>query len=147
MKVILLTTVKGQGKKDDIVEVSDGYARNFLFPKKLAILADAKATNDLKGKEEARQFRAEEERKAAKALAECISALTVKIKSSSGADGKLYGAVTSKDIAEAMKEQFDVEVDRRKILLPDPIKSHGTYTVEVKLHPEFSAKFTVVVHA
>ena len=147
MKVILLTTVKGQGKKDDIVEVSDGYARNFLFPKKLAILADAKATNDLKGKEEARQFRAEEERKAAKALAERISALTVKIKSSSGADGKLYGAVTSKDIAEAMKEQFDVEVDRRKILLPDPIKSHGTYTVEVKLHPEFSAKFTVVVHA
>lgn len=147
MKVILLTTVKGQGKKDDIVEVSDGYARNFLFPKKLAILADAKATNDLKGKEEARQFRAEEERKAAKALAERISALTVKIKSSSGADGKLYGAVTSKDIAEAMKGQFDVEVDRRKILLPDPIKSHGTYTVEVKLHPEFSAKFTVVVHA
>lgn len=146
MKVILLANVKGQGKKDDIVEVSDGYARNFLLPKKLAIVADAKATNDLKGKEEARVYRAEEEKKAAKALAEKIATVTVKIKSPSGADGRLYGAVTAKDIAEALEKNHGLSVDRRKMQLPEPIKTHGTYTVEIKLHPEVASKFTLVVH-
>ena len=146
MKVILLTNVKGQGKKDDIVEVSDGYARNFLLPKKLAIVADAKATNDLKGKEEAKAYRQEEERKAAVALGEKLVSVTVKIKSPSGADGRLYGAVTAKDIAEALEKNHGITIDRRKLQLADVIKSHGTYTVEIKLHPEVSSKFTVVVH-
>ena len=146
MKVILLENVKGQGKKDDIVDVSDGYARNFLLPKKLAIIADAKATNDLKGKEEAKAYRMEEERKAAVALGEKLSGVVLKIKSPSGADGRLYGAVTAKDIAEEMEKSHSMVIDRRKLQLGEPIKSHGTYSVEIKLHPEVSAKFTVVVH-
>ncbi len=146
MKVILLADVKGQGKKDQIVNVSDGYARNFLFPKKLAVLADAKATNELKGKEESKQYKIEEERKAARALAEKLSAVTVKIKATSGADGRLYGAVTAKDIAESLEKDFAIKVDKRKMNLEDSIKAHGTYSVEVKLYAEISGKFTVVVH-
>ncbi|MBR2340735.1 MAG: 50S ribosomal protein L9 [Clostridia bacterium] len=146
MKVILLADVKGQGKKDQVVEVSDGYARNFLFPKKLAVLADAKATNELRGKEEAKQYRIEEERKAAKALAEKLAGVTVKIKATSGADGRLYGAVTAKDIAEALEKDFSIKVDKRKMNLNDSIKAHGTYSVEVKLYAEISGKFSVVVH-
>ncbi len=146
MKVILLADVKGQGKKDQVVEVSDGYARNFLFPKKLAVLADAKATNELRGKEEAKQYRIEEERKAAKALAEKLAGVTVKIKATSGADGRLYGAVTAKDIAEALEKDFSIKVDKRKMNLNDSIKAHGTYSVELKLYAEISGKFSVVVH-
>ena len=146
MKVILLADVKGQGKKDQVVEVSDGYARNFLFPKKLAVLADAKATNELRGKEEAKQYRIEEERKAAKALAEKLAGVTVKIKATSGADGRLYGAVTAKVIAEALEKDFSIKVDKRKMNLNDSIKAHGTYSVEVKLYAEISGKFSVVVH-
>lgn len=146
MKVILLKDVKGQGKKDQVIEVSDGYARNFLFPKKLAIVADAKATNELKGKEESRQHKIDEERKAASELAEKLASTTVKIKGASGADGRLYGAVTSKDIAEKLDSDFGIKVDKRKINLQDPIKTHGTYSIEVKLYAEISGKFTVVVH-
>ena len=146
MKVILLKDVKGQGKKDQVVDVSDGYARNFLFPKKLAILADAKATNELKGKEESRQHKIDEDRKAATQLAEKLSATVVKIKSASGADGRLYGAVTAKDIAEALDKDFSIKIDKRKLNLADPIKTHGTFSVEVKLYAEISGKFTVVVH-
>ena len=146
MKVILLKDVKGQGKKDQVVEVSDGYARNFLFPKKLAIVADAKATNELKGKEESRQHKIDEERRAANELAEKLAATTLKVKAASGADGRLYGAVTSKDIAEKLEADFGIKVDKRKINLSDPIKTHGTYSIEVKLYAEISGKFTVVVH-
>ena len=117
MKVILLKDVKGQGKKDQVVEVSDGYARNFLFPKKLAIVADAKATNELKGKEESRQHKIDEERRAANELAEKLAATTLKVKAASGADGRLYGAVTSKDIAEKLDADFGIKVDKRKINL------------------------------
>ncbi len=146
MKVILLKDVKGQGKKDQVIDVSDGYARNFLFPKKLAIVADAKATNELKGKEESRQHKIDEERKAALALAEKLAATTVKIRSSSGADGRLYGAVTAKDIAESLDSDFGIKVDKRKLNLTEPIKTHGTFSVEVKLYAEINGKFTVVVH-
>ncbi len=145
MKVLLLADVKGQGKKDQIVEVSDGYARNFLFPKKLAVIADAKVMNEAKSKEEAKQFKLREERSAAKALAEKIGSLTVVIKASSGADGRLYGSVTSKDISEKLSEQHGVDVDKRKLSLPENIKSYGTYEVEVKVYPEISAKLHVIV--
>lgn len=146
MKVILLKDVKGQGKKDQIIDVSDGYAKNFLLPKKLAIIADAKATNELKGKEESRQHKIDEERKAAMALSEKLAATTLKIRSASGADGRLYGAVTAKDIAEELDSQFGIKVDKRKLNLAEPIKTHGTFSVEVKLYAEISGKFTVVVH-
>ena len=111
MKVILLKDVKGQGKKDQMIDVSDGYARNFLLPKKLAIIADNKAQNEIKGKEEARLFRIEEEKKAAKELAERLAGITLKIRCASGADGRLYGAVTAKDIAEAMEKDFSIQLD------------------------------------
>ena len=145
MKVLLLADVKGQGKKDQIVEVSDGYARNFLFPKKLAVVADAKVMSESKSKEEARQFKLKEEKAAAKALADKLSALTVKISASSGGDGRLYGSITSKDIAEKLKEQHKIEIDKRKLVLQDNIKAYGTYEVDVKVYPEISAKLKVTV--
>ena len=145
MKVLLLADVKGQGKKDQIVEVSDGYARNFLFPKKLAVIADAKVMSETKSKEEAKQFKLKEEKSAAKALADKLGTLTVKITASSGGDGRLYGSITSKDIAEKLKEQYNIEVDMRKLVLWENIKSYGTYDVEVKVYPEISAKLKVTV--
>ncbi len=145
MKVLLLADVKGQGKKDQIVEVSDGYARNFLFPKKLAVVADAKVMNETRTKEEARQFKLKEEKAAAVALSEKLSALTVKITASSGGDGRLYGSITSKDIAEKLKEQYKIDIDKRKLVLSENIKSYGTYEVEVKVYPEVSAKLKVTV--
>ncbi len=146
MKVILLCDVKGQGKKDDIVNVSDGYARNFLFPQKKAVPADAKATNELKNKEEAKQFKIKEEIKAAKALAEKINNVQVEIKMEHGQDGRLYGSVTAKDIAEKLRQKVGFDIDKRKIVVKDTIKAYGNYSVEVKLLTDVSAKFTVLVH-
>ena len=146
MKVILLCDVKGQGKKDEIVNVSDGYARNFLFPQKKAVPADAKATNELKNKEEAKQFKINEERKAAQALADKIKDVQVKIKMEQGQDGRLYGSVTAKDIAEKLKEAIGIDIDKRKIVVKENIKAYGNYSVEVKLLTDVSAKFTVLVH-
>ena len=136
MKVILLADVKGQGKKDQIIEVSDGYARNFLFPKKLAIVADAKAQNDLMGKKAAAQHKIEEERKNARSLAEKINAMALSIPASIGGDGRLYGAITAKDIAESASSLLGVQIDKRKIQLDAPIKSLGEYTVKVKLYED-----------
>lgn len=136
MKVILLADVKGQGKKDQIIEVSDGYARNFLFLKKLAIVADAKAQNDLMGKKAAAQHKIEEERKNAHFLAEKINAMALSIPASIGGDGRLYGAITAKDIAESASSLLGVQIDKRKIQLDAPIKSLGEYTVKVKLYED-----------
>ena len=146
MKVILLCDVKGQGKKDQIVEVSDGYARNFLFPQKKAIPADAKAQNELRGKESAKQYKIEEDKKAAVALAAKITDKEVKIQMGHGQDGRLYGSVTAKDIAEGLSKLIGAEVDKRKLLLKDAIKAYGKYTVEIKIHPEVNAKFYLLVH-
>ncbi len=146
MKVILLCDVKGQGKKDQIVDVSDGYARNFLFPQKKAIPADAKATNELKNKESAQQFKISEDRKAAQALADRITGTEIKIQMGHGQDGRLYGSVTSKDIAEQLSSKLGVEIDKRKILLKENIKAYGSYSVEIKLLGDIGAKFTVLVH-
>lgn len=147
MKVVLLQDVKGQGKKDDLINVSDGYARNFLFPKKLAVEADAKVLNDIKNKEAAKQRRIELEKQAARDTAEKLSGTLVKIKVKEGADGKFYGSVTTKDIAEALKEQCGIEVDKRKVVIGENIKGYGTYTVDVKLYPEISGKLNVLVYA
>ncbi len=144
MKVVLLTDVKGQGKKDQVVNVSDGYARNFLFPKNLAIPADAKAMNEVKNKEASRQHKIDTERAAAKEIAEALTKTTVKLTSQSGADGRLYGSVTAKDIAEAL-EKLGITVDKRKIQLSDPIKAYGTYQIDVKLYTDVSGKINVVV--
>ena len=145
MKVILLQDVKGQGKKDQIVEVSDGFARNFLFPQKKAIPADAQAQNQLKGKREAEQHRIEEEKKAALALSEKLKGVVLHIKAPSGGDGRLYGAVTNKEIAAALAEKIGQTVDKRKISLDSPIKAHGVYEITVKLYEGIEGKFTVSV--
>ena len=145
MKVILLCDVKGQGKKDEIVNVSDGYARNFLFPQKKAVPADAKSTSELKSKEEAKQYKISEDRKAASAVAAKISGKDVVIKMAHGQDGRLYGSVTAKDIAEALGKLVGEEIDKRKINMKDAIKAYGRYELEVKILADITAKFTVTV--
>ena len=145
MIVVLLQDVKAQGKKDQIIEVSDGYARNFLFPKKLAVPADAKVVNDIKSKQSSAKHREEVERENAKNLAAKLSNITVTVSAEAGNDGRFYGAVTSKDIAEALKVQTGIEADKRKIQLDAPIKAFGTYQIEVKLYAEISGKFNVKV--
>ena len=145
MKVVLLQDVKAQGKKDDIVEVSEGYARNFLFPKKLAIVADSKAVNDIKSKQSSEKHRVEVEKAAARELAKKLAETTVKIVGTAGADGRFYGSVTTKDISEALASQFGIEIDKRKMELDMQIKAFGTYQIEVKLYAEISGKFNVKV--
>ena len=147
MKVILLCDVKGQGKKDQIVEVSDGYARNFLFPQKKAVPADAKSTNELKNKEEAKQFKINEERKAAQALADKINGVEIEIVMGHGADGRLYGSVTAKDIAEQLAKRVSADIDKRKIIMKDTIKAYGKHDVQLKILGDIIAKFVVYVHA
>ena len=146
MKVILLCDVKGQGKKDQIVDVSDGYARNFLFPQKKAVPADAKATNELKNKEESRQFKISEDRKAAQALADKINNVEIEIIMGHGADGRLYGSVTAKDIAEELKKRVGVDIDKRKIQMKETIKAYGKHDIQLKILADINAKFVVYVH-
>ena len=146
MKVILTQDVKAQGKKGDLINVSDGYARNFLFPKGLAITADAKAVNEMKNREESIKHKAAVEKQNAAELAEKLSSIIVKISSSAGADGRLYGSVTTKDIADTLKAQHGIEVDKRKLTLNEQIKHFGTYSVDIKLHAEVSGKINVLVH-
>ena len=145
MKVILTQDVKGQGKKDQVINVSDGYARNFLFPKKLAIPADAKAMNEIKNKEASHQFKIETERKEAQELANKLTAVTLKLICKSGADGRLYGAVTAKDIAEALEKEHKIVVDKRKITIPEPIKTYGKFELDVKLYTDVSGKINLLV--
>jgi len=145
MKVLLREDVKGQGKKGEIINVSDGYARNFLFPRKLAVIADAKAEYEVKNKKEAELHKIEADKQKAKELGERISQITLKIVSTSTNDGKLYGSVTSAHIAETLKSKENIDIDKRKINLEDHIKSFGTYVVEIKVFPEITANLTVVV--
>lgn len=145
MKVILTKDVKAQGKKGDIIEVSDGYARNFLLPRKLAIIADAKALNEAKNKEASRLHKIELEHTAAVELAARLEAVLVKIAAPSGADDRLYGSITAKDIAEALKAQHDIDIDRRKMTLEHPIRSYGSYTVDVKLYTDVTARVNLLV--
>ncbi len=145
MKVMLLQDVKWQGKKDQIINVSDGYARNFLFPKKLAIEADAKALADAKNKEAAKQYKIEQDKAFAREIASKLEGIQVKIKATAGADGRLYGSITTADVAAALKEQAGIELDKRKIVSDSPIKAFGGYTLEVKLYPEITGKINLIV--
>lgn len=146
MKVILTQDVKPQGKKGDVINVSDGYARNFLFPRKLAVEATPAALSEVKNQAAARQYKIETERAAAKAAAENLSGRTVDIAIPSGSDSKLYGSVTSKEIAEQLEKQHGIVIDRRKIVLDRPIKAYGTYTLDVKLYPDVTARLKVEIH-
>ena len=145
MKVMLTQDVKGQGKKDQIIEVSDGYARNFLFPKKLAIIADAKAVNEAKNKEASNLHKIEVAKAEAKAIAEKLSKTTVQILAGGGTE-RLYGTVTSKDIAETLASSYGINIDKKKIVMNESIKTFGTYKVEVKLYgAEITGIITVQV--
>lgn len=144
MKVVLLADVKGAGKKGELVNVSDGYARNFLFPRKLAKEANAQALNELKNAQEAKEHKIKVETEAAQQAAEVIKGKSIKISAKSGQGGKLFGSVTSKEIAEAIKKQLGLEVDRRKIEAGE-IKAFGTYECEIKLYTGISASFYTVV--
>ena len=145
MKVLLLADVKALGKKGDIVSTSDGYARNFLFPKKLAVEAGAQVMSEMKSREEAAAHRVAIETENAKKTAEKLTGIVVKITAQSGADGKLYGAVTTREIADQLKAQYGIDVDRRKIALADPIKAYGAYTLDVKLYTDVAGKINIVV--
>ncbi len=145
MKVILKQDVKGLGKKESLVEVSDGYARNFLFPKGLAVEASASNINVMNTKKEAEKTKKDRELAEAKALAEKLNAVTVVIKTKAGDNGKLFGSITSKEISEKLKSQHKLDVDKKKMHLEEAIKSIGTTTVDVKLYPGVSAKLTVKV--
>ena len=144
MKVILTQDVKGQGKKGELVNVSDGYARNFLFPRKLAVEADAQAMNELKNREEAAKYHKDMEKKAAEEAAAKLQGKTVKIAAKAGQGGRLFGSITAKEVAEVIRKQYGVEVDRRKIDMAD-IKAFGTYTATLKLGSGVTAEVTVQV--
>ena len=144
MKVVLLADVKGKKKKGELVNVSDGYARNFLFPKKLAVEADNAALNELKNREESKAHHKKEEIAAAKATAEKLDGKSVKIIAKAGASGRLFGSVTSKEIAAEIAKSLGVEIDRKKMSVAD-IKNFGEYTAEIKLYQGITAKLTVVV--
>ena len=144
MKVILKADVKSLGKKGELVNTSDGYARNFLFPKGLAVEANATAMNDFKNKEKAKQFHKQEEIKAANGVKELIDGKTVKLTAKAGANGKLFGSVTSKDVAEAIKKEFSQDIDKRKVVMQD-IKAFGTFQAEIKIYQGISANIFVQV--
>ena len=147
MKVILLSDVKGTGKAGQIIEVSDGFARNFLLPKKLAEPADAKNINAAKIKAGAQQHRREVQKQNARALADNMSGLTVKIVTRAGDNGRLFGSVTAGEIAEALKTQYDIDVDRKKIRISEPIKATGIYEVGAHMFEQTDATFKVEVIA
>ena len=144
MKLILLADVKGKGKKGELVNVPDGYARNFLLPKNLAVVADNAAMSELRGKKESAEHHKQEEIAAAKELASKLDGKTVTIKAKAGANGKLFGSVTSKEIVTEIKNVFDIVIDKKKLSVAD-IKNFGDYTAQIKLLPGIIAKLNVKV--
>ena len=144
MKVVLLEDVKGSGKKGELVNVYDGYARNFLFPRKLAKEANAQAMNELKNAQAAAEHRVQVEKDNANEAKAKLDGKSVKIIAKAGQGGKLFGSVTSKEIAEAIRAQYQVTIDKRRIESAD-IKAFGTFTCEIKLYTGISAKIFVVV--
>lgn len=144
MKVILTADVKSLGKKGEMVSVADGYARNFLFPRGLAAEANAQSLTELKNREQAAKHKVDVDTQNAREAAAALEGKTVRVSAKAGANGKLFGSVTAKEVAENVKKQFGVETDKRKITMED-VKSYGTYEAEIKLYPGISAKIYVQV--
>lgn len=145
MKVILKADVKGVGKKGEVINASTGYARNYLFPRNLAVEATEGSMKTLEKQRELEAQKRAEELEEAKKLAKKLEGMTVKIQVKAGENGKLFGSITSKDISESLKEQYSIDIDKKKIILSEPIKVAGGYTSEVKVYPEVSAKLKVMV--
>ena len=145
MKVILKQDVKGQGKKGDLVNVSDGYARNFLFPRNLAKEANAQAMNELKNAADSKKFKIDQQIAEANAAKEKLEEKTIVIHAKAGNNGKLFGSITAKEIANEIKQRYNIVVDKRKISIVGEIKQYDTYDAEVKLYSGISAKIFVKV--
>ncbi len=145
MKVILLQDVKGSGKKGELVNVSDGYARNYLLPRQLAKQADAAAVNELKNAEESRQYKIKVETEQARANAQKLQDQTITMTGKAGKGGKLFGSITPKEVAAEIERVFHIPVDKRKLTLDAEIKSFGTYNCEVKLYTGISATMKIMV--
>ena len=145
MKVILLADIKGVGKKDEVINASDGYARNFLFPKNLALEANKENMAKLKSKNDAKAYQKEMDIKAAKEIAEKINKITMKLEVKAGENGKIFGGVTAKEIAENLKKEYNINIDKKKVLLSETIKTIGTHNVEIKLYEGIIAKLKLNV--
>ena len=145
MKVILKQDIKGVGKKDQVINAADGYARNYLFPKNLAVPADTGNMNNLKAKQDSESFRRSEDLKASKELAEKMKKMTLEFKVKAGENGRLFGAITAKEIAETLKKDYNIVVDKKKILLSEGIKVAGTTKVEIKLNEGVVATLNIKV--
>ncbi len=145
MKVILLQDIKGVGKKDQVINASDGYARNFLFPKKMAVPADQGNMARLQSKKDAQAYQKDLERQAAQKIADQIKDITLELKVKAGENGKIFGGVTSKEIAEALKNKYQITVDKKKIQLKETIKTLGQFQIEIKLFENITAKLKVAI--
>lgn len=145
MKVILLENIKNVGKKDEVINASDGYARNYLFPKKLAVEANTENMSKLKSRENADKYRKDQERKQAEEIAKKMQGIMLKVKVKAGENGKIFGGVTSKEISDELKKQYQIEVDKKKILLSENIKNLGMFVVDIKLYEGILGKLKVDV--
>jgi len=145
MKVILLSDIKGVGKKDEIINANDGYARNYLFPKKLAVEATAGNLANLKSKQESNQYRKDVQKEEAIKVASKLKDITLVIKVKAGENGKIFGGVTAKEISENLNAQYKIQIDKKKINLSDTIKTLGTVNVDIKLYEGVAGKLKVQV--
>lgn len=134
MKVILLENIKGVGKKDEVINSSDGYARNFLFPKKLAVEANSENMSKLKAKNDSNAYKKSVEKEEAQKVSEKLKNIILKISVKAGENDKIFGSITSKEIADNLKEQYSIEIDKKKIDLKEPIKTLGSFSVNIKLY-------------
>ena len=147
MKVILTQDIKGVGKKDEIINANDGYARNFLFPKKLAVEANAQNMSLLQGRKDSANFKKEQDKEQANQIKEKLAKIMLTIKVKSGENGKIFGSITSKEISTDLKSQYKIEIDKKKINLKEPIKELGTFTVDIKLYEGIIGKLKINIVA
>ena len=143
MKVILMQDIKGVGKKDEVVNANDGYVRNFLFPKKLAVEANSKNMSLLQGRKDSANFKKEKEKEQATNIKQKLENVLLTMKVKAGGNGKIFGSVTAKEIAEEVKKQYNIEIDKKKIQLKEPRKELGTFTVEIKLFEGIIGKLKI----
>ena len=143
MKVILTQDIKGVGKKDEIINAHDGYARNFLFPKKMAVEANKQNMSLLQGRKDSANFKKEQDKEKANELKDKISKIMLTIKVKSGENGKIFGSITSKEISTELKKQHNIEIDKKKIMLKEAIKEQGTFTIEIKLYEGIIGKLKI----
>lgn len=147
MKVILTQDIKGVGKKDEIINANDGYARNFLLPRKMAVEANSQNMSLLQGRKDSANFKKEQEKENALMIQEKLSKIMLKVKVKAGGNGKIFGSITSKEIATELKNQYNLEIDKKKILLKDSIKELGVFNIDIKLYEGIIGKLKIEIIA